>query len=359
MAISAGIDRKDAMIHKDVSQEDVSQNGPAHKRNAVPAIVTPRRIFPGLIVLFGALFALAPYWGDDVALRESLLLAAVYITLASNLNLMIGYAGYINFGNIVFFGIGGYVCVDLVTRWHWPLVPAALMAGVAVSLVALIFGFGILRLRGAFFALATIGVNEAVRQFVANFEPWGGSGGIYLSFDAYEPLGGPMAALWTVYFLLVGVMVLSLLLSYAIKTSKFGLGLLAIGQNEDAAGVLGVRTPRHKALAYSASAFLPAVAGGLFFFKSGIIEPNGAFDLTLSIEAIVMIMLGGYGTVTGPLLGAFLYEELRGYLLTSPTVSQLQLVIAGALLLAMVLFAPGGLVGFIHQRWPRSRIILQ
>ena len=72
-----------------------------------------------------------------------------------------------------------------------------------------------------------------------------------------------------------------------------------------------------------------------------------------------LIMLGGYGTVSGPLLGAFLYEELRGYLLTSPTISQLQLVIAGALLLAMVLFAPGGLVGFIHQRWPRSRTILQ
>ena len=344
-------------VSADIGQKDPGEKNPGQEQSF--EIATPRRVFPALIVLFGALFALVPYWGDDVQLRESFLLAAVYITLASNLNVMIGYTGYINFGNIVFFGLGGYICVDLVTRWHWPVVAAGLMAGVAVSLLALVFGFGILRLRGAFFALATIGVNEAVRQFVANFEPWGGATGIYLSFDAYEPLGGPMAALWTVYFLLVGVMVLSLLLSYAIKTSKFGLGLLAIGQNEDAAGVLGVRTPRHKALAYSASAFFPAVAGGLFFFKSGIIEPNGAFDLTLSIEAIVMIMLGGYGTVTGPLLGAFLYEELRGYLLTSPTVSQLQLVIAGALLLAMVLFAPGGLVGFIHQRWPRSRIILQ
>src|ERR1700704_1057973 len=322
-------------------------------------IAAPRRIFPVLMILLGALFALVPYWGDDVQMRESFLLAAVYITLASNLNVMIGYTGYINFGNIVFFGLGGYVCVDLVTRWHWPLVAAALAAGAAVSLLALVFGAGILRLRGAFFALATIGVNEAVRQFVANFEPWGGATGIYLTFDAYEPLGGPMQALWLVYFLLVAVMVLSLLLSYAIKNSKFGLGLLAIGQNEDAAGVLGVRTPRHKALAYSASAFFPAIAGGLYFFKSGIIEPNGAFDLTLSIEAIVMIMLGGYGTVSGPLLGAFLYEELRGYLLTSPTISQLQLVIAAALLLAMVLFAPGGLVGWLHQRWPRTRIYLQ
>jgi branched-chain amino acid transport system permease protein len=355
MTVSADIERKN-LSQEDLSREDLGQ---AAARPQASEIAPSRWVFPAAIILFGALFALAPYWADDVGLRESFLLAAVYITLASNLNVMIGYAGYINFGNIVFFGLGGYICVDLVTRWHWALMPAALAAGVAVSLLALLFGFGILRLRGAFFALATIGVNEAVRQFVANFEPWGGATGIYLSFDAYEPLGGPMAALWLVYFLLVGVMVLSVLMSYAIKTSKFGLGLLAIGQNEDAAGVLGVRTPRHKTLAYSASAFFPAVAGGLFFFKSGIIEPNGAFDLSLSIEAIVMIMLGGYGTVTGPLLGAFLYEELRGYLLTSPTISQLQLVIAGALLLAMVLFAPGGLVGFIHQRWPRSRTFLQ
>src|SRR5205814_9580678 len=123
--------------------------------------------------------------------------------------------------------------------------------------------------------------------------------------------------------------------------------------------VLGVRTPRYKALAYSASAFLPAVVGGLFFFKSGIIEPNGAFDLTLSIEAIVIIMLGGSGTVTGPLIGAFLYEEGRGLLLTSPTVSNLQLVIAGLLLLIIVQFAPGGLMGWIYQRWPRMRNILE
>jgi branched-chain amino acid transport system permease protein len=145
------------------------------------------------------------------------------------------------------------------------------------------------------------------------------------------------------------------LLSYAIKTSKFGLGLLAIGQNEDAAGVLGVHTPRHKALAYSASAFFPAVAGGLFFFKSGIIEPNGAFNLQTSIEAIVMVMLGGAGTVLGPALGAFAYEEVRGFLLTSKTFSNFQLVIAGVVLLIIVQFAPGGLLGWLHKQWPRSR----
>jgi branched-chain amino acid transport system permease protein len=314
-----------------------------------------RRPLPWLILGISLVFALLPYWTDDVQLRESLLLAAIYVILASSLNLMIGYAGYVNFGNIVFFGLGGYVCVYLVTEWHWPLVAAATIAGVAVSAAALLFGLGILRLRGAFFALATIGVNEVVRQLVTNFEPWGGATGIYLSFDAFEPLGGPMQALWTTYFLVVGVMALSLLMSFAIKNSKFGLGLIAIGQNEDAAATLGVPTPLYKALVYSTSAFMPAVAGGLYFFKSGIIEPGSAFNLERSIEAIVMVMLGGQGTVIGPAFGAFLYEELRGALLTAEAFSHFQLVIAGVLLLVIVLFVPGGLMGFVHRRWPKTR----
>ena len=270
-----------------------------------------------------------PYFTDNVQLRESLLLAAVYIILASNLNLMIGYAGYVNFGNIVFFGLGGYITVYLVNDFHWPLVLAALLAGVGVSVVALVFGLGILRLRGAFFALATIGVNAAVAQLVTNFEPWGGATGIYLSMDAF---GSARRADDGVVDLLPPhrrVMAASLLLSYAIKNSKFGLGLIAIGQNEDAAAVLGVPTPLYKALIYSISAFLPAIAGGFYFFKSGIIEPTGAFNLQTSIEAIVMVMLGGSGTVLGPALGAYLYEEMRGFLLTSKTFSDFQLVIAG------------------------------
>ena len=314
-----------------------------------------RRPFPWLVVAFTLLCGFVPYLTDDVGLRESLLLAAVYVTLASNLNLMIGFAGYVNFGNIVFFGLGGYIGVYLATSWHVNLVAASLAAGVLVGFLAYLFGLGILRLRGAFFALATIGVNEAVRAFVTNFEPWGGATGIYLSMDAYAPLGGPMAGLWICYFLLVAVMGLSLLLAYAIKTSKFGLGLLAIGQNEDAAAVLGVPTPLYKAIIYSVSGFFPAVAGSLYFFKSGIIEPTSAFDLTASIESIVMLMLGGAQTITGPVIGAFLYEELRGYLLVSQTFSHLQLVLAGALLLLIVLFVPGGFMGWLHTRLPWLR----
>src|SRR5579859_7176211 len=276
-----------------------------------------RRPFFWIIALVVAAFVVAPLIGDDVQLRESLALAAVYITLASNLNLMLGYAGYINFGSIVFFGLGGYICIWLVDAHQWPLAASLLAAGIGVSALSLFFGFGILRLRGPFFALSTIGIVEGVQAFAENFKPWGGSSGIYISPEVFAPLGGPGPALWAIYFMFVAVMAASLYLSYGIKISKFGLGLLAIGQNEDAASVLGVPTPRFKAMVYSASAFLPAVAGGLYFFKSGIIEPTSAFNLQTSIEAIVMVMLGGSGTVLGPALGAFLYEELRGFLLTA------------------------------------------
>ena len=162
-----------------------------------------------------------------------------------------------------------------------------------------------------------------------------------------------------IYFALVATMGLSLYLSYGIKISKFGLGLLAIGQNEDAAAILGVPTPRYKAYVYSASAILPAVAGGLYFFKSAFIQPSDAFDLSLSTEALVVAMLGGQGTVTGVALGAYLYEELRGYLLVSETFSHFQLVIAGVLLLLIVLFFPGGLMGFIYSRFPRTQKVLE
>jgi branched-chain amino acid transport system permease protein len=311
-----------------------------------------------IILAASVLYGATPYLTGNILLRESLILAAVYVILATNLNLVIGYTGYVNFGNIVFFGLGGYIGLDLVLRFGWHLFAAAVAAGCIVSLAALALGSVILRLRGAYFALATIGINEAVKALVSNLEVWGGATGLYLSLDAYKPLGGPADALWIVYGATVLIMALSLLLSLRIKRSKLGLGLLAIREDEDAAAVLGVRTPRYKMMAYAISAFLPAVAGALYFFKSGVILPDQAFDLTMSTEAIVTLMLGGQGTVVGPAIGALVYSELRGYLLTTAAFSNFQLVIAGALLLTVVLFAPGGLMGVLYRWLPRLRRML-
>jgi branched-chain amino acid transport system permease protein len=259
----------------------------------------------------------------------------------------------------VFYGLGGYVGLYLATVRHWPLVVAALAAGLAVSLFALLLGLGILRLRGAYFALATIGILQAVQSFVANFDPWGRSTGMYLSFEVYEPFGGAMRALWITYYLIIGVMALSMILSLGIKISKFGLGLFAIREDEDAAVVLGVNTTVYKAIIYSVSAFLPAVAGTLMYYKNGMIDPSIAFEFIASLEGIVMLMLGGKGTVVGAALGGGLYEKLRSYLLTSPRLSNFHLVIAGGLLLLVILFAPGGLIGWLYSLVPRSRKVIE
>jgi branched-chain amino acid transport system permease protein len=312
-----------------------------------------------LTLIFAALMVAIPLRGNNVSMREDLVLVAIAIILASNLNLMIGYAGYVNFGHIVFYGLGGYIGLYLVTVRGWNLVLSALFAGLAVSVCALLFGLGILRLRGAYFALATIGILVAVQSFVSNFDPWGRSTGLYVSFDAYQPLGGARRALWITYFLVIAVMALSMILSLAIKISKFGLGLFAIREDEDAAVVLGVNATVYKAVIYSVSAFLPAVAGTLMFYKNGMIDPSIAFEFMLSLEGIVMLMLGGKGTVVGAALGAGLYEKLRSYLLTSPKLSDFHLVIAGSLLLLVVLFAPGGLIGWLYRLVPRSERVIE
>src|SRR6185312_16124037 len=118
-----------------------------------------RRPFFWIITLAIAAFAIAPTIGNDVGMRESLILAALYIILASNINLILGYAGYVNFGSIVFFGLGGYFTIYFMNTLGWNLVAATVVGGLAVSAFAYAFGLGILRLRGAYFALATIGVN--------------------------------------------------------------------------------------------------------------------------------------------------------------------------------------------------------
>lgn len=318
-----------------------------------------RRPLFWLIIVVSVAFIVLPMRGENIVLREDLVIVAVAIILASNLNLMIGYTGYVNFGHIVFYGLGGYVGFYLTSVRAWHLVPAALAAGLAVSIFALLLGLGILRLRGAYFALATIGILVAVQAFVANFDPWGRSTGMYLSFDAYERLGGAMHALWVDYDLVIVVMALSLILSLGIKTSKFGLGLFAIRENEDAAVVLGVNATVFKSIIYSVSAFLPAVAGALMFYKNGMIDPFVAFEFLLSLEGIVMLMLGGQGSVVGAALGAGLYEQLRSFLLTSPKLSSFHLVIAGSLLLVVMLFAPGGLIGWVYRLLPRSRKVVE
>jgi branched-chain amino acid transport system permease protein len=315
---------------------------------------------PGIWVLVTIILVVGifPIIKDNDAQREVIFTILVSIALASSLNIILGYTGYVSFGHIVFFGLGGYTGLYLLDAMHAPLWIAMLSGGLAAGLLALLLGKAILRLRGAYFALATIGVNEAMRAFVINFPPFGGPVGISLNFSIYKQYGGPGRTLWLIYYLLLAITLIAIFLSYTIKNSKFGLGLLAIRENEDAAEVMGVVTPSSKTWAYVLSAIIPGIVGVLFYFKNGNVEPGDAFRLQFSIELLVMVMLGGLGTVTGPVLGAAGYQRLRGILLTTPVLKDIQLVVAGVLLLVIILFIPAGAVGWLRMRFPRLRKVL-
>lgn len=290
--------------------------------------------------------------------RETAFTIMKAIALASSLNILLGYTGYVSFGHIVFFGIGGYVGFYYLTAKGWPLWIAILMGGFASGILAFLLGKAILRLRGAYFALATIGINEAVRAFVNNFDPFGGPVGMTLNFKVYQSYGGASKALEMSFYVLAGLTFLAVIASYIVRNSKFGLGLLAIRENEDAAEVMGVIAPNAKTWAYVLSAIVPGMVGVLFFFKNGNIEPQDAFPLNSSIELLVMVMLGGLGTVLGPILGAFAYQGMRTFLLTSSLFKNIQLSVSGAVLLLIILFIPAGAIGWLKQHIPPVRRVL-
>jgi branched-chain amino acid transport system permease protein len=311
----------------------------------------------GLWILLAAIL-LVGFWPvvtDSAANREIIFNVMVSLVLASSLNILLGYTGYVNFGSIVFFGLGGYAGMYLLSVQGASLWVAIIGGGLAAAVLAFLLGKAILHLRGAYFALATIGINEAMRTLVSNLDFLGGPIGLSLNFQVFKDYGGAASALWLVYYIILGLAILSVILSFAVKSSKFGLGLQAIREDEDAAEVMGIVTPNAKTWAYVLSAILPGIVGVLFFFKNGNIEPPQAFRLHKSIELLVMVMLGGSGSVVGPTVGAAGYERLRGLLLTTEAFRNIQLVVAGALLLIIVLFIPSGLVGWIQKRFPKTR----
>jgi len=306
-----------------------------------------------------AVVGMVPIANGSASLREELFLILLLIVLASSLNIIMGYTGYVSFGHIVFYGLGGYFAFYLVANAGVHLVLAALTGGVLTAILAGLLGAVVLRLRGAYFALATIGVNEAMKAFVANFAPFGASTGMDLNFSIFDAYGGAGKALWLAYDAILVLALATVITSSLVKHSKFGLGLLAIREDQDAAQVMGINTARYKVLAFALSAFFPALAGAVFFFKNATIEPGPAFDLVTSIESLVIVMLGGFGSVSGPILGGVLYERLRTYLLTNEPFSSLHLAIAGVLLLIIVLFATTGIAGLLRQHVPWLRSILE
>ncbi|MGO8968671.1 MAG: branched-chain amino acid ABC transporter permease [Myxococcaceae bacterium] len=291
-----------------------------------------------LWALAGALL-LAPLVAQRGTLND-LWNVAFAVVLASAWNLLGGFAGQISLGYSVFVGIGAYTTVLLAGAGWSPWLTLPMGAALAVVFSVLV-GLPTFRLRGPYFSIATIGVGEAVRVLASGVEFTGGSSGLRMPSGNFHFLANyyGMAAL---ALLTVGVVAF-------IRANAFGLALEAIRQDIDAAEALGIASTRAKLLAHAVSAGLVGAAGGLFAMNFQYISPGSVFDFRLSLSIVLMPIVGGIGTLVGPVLGAVLFSYLQIKLLASPMLRDSYLFIYGGLLMLVMLFEPRGMVGLFER----------
>ncbi|MCL5966393.1 MAG: branched-chain amino acid ABC transporter permease [Deltaproteobacteria bacterium] len=285
-----------------------------------------------LAVLVALPSLVSGYWLR--VLTQTFLFAAI----ATGSNIIIGYAGYPAFGNIAFFGIGAYVTGVLTTKYgvsFLATLPACALSGIAV---ATLLGIPILRLKGHYFAIATLGVMETIRELVDNMTDLTG-GGLGLTLPIME--GGPRTIYRFFYFVMLACLAFSLLVSFLIARSKQGYALRAIRVDEDAASVMGINTPVYKTFAWAISAAIVGVAGGIYAYWLSYIDPSTVFVGTYSVKMFAMILLGGGGTVFGPMVGAFILELISEFIWSK--FIAIHGMVLGLLIILIILFLPKGL----------------
>jgi branched-chain amino acid transport system permease protein len=297
-----------------------------------------------VFALVAIAIAAVPLAGSNYLLRLGTTML-MYIVLAVSWNFIGGFAGYPSFGAAAFFGLGAYA--GAIAQTHGvPSVVAWIFAGALSALFALLLGLAVLRLRGHAFAIATLVVAELMRE-VVNF--WvsltGGGMGLNLPATGMQPA---QAARFYFYGMFALALV-TVLASQWVAHSRLGFGLRCIRQNESAASMVGVNTTVFKSLAFALSAVFTAAAGAIYASWTAYIEPGDAFDIMFSIKAIVMVLLGGAGTVLGPVIGAVAFlalDELvwRNFL-------HLHTGILGLLIVVLILFLPMGLSTLDWRRW--------
>ncbi|MBM4430463.1 MAG: branched-chain amino acid ABC transporter permease [Chloroflexi bacterium] len=288
-------------------------------------------------------FILTGYW---VRVLTTMLM---YAALASSLNIIMGYTGYTDFGNIVFFGIGAYSTGILMKVVGLPLLLAMPVGAVLCSLLAVVMGLPILRLRGYYFAIASLGLSQAMRELVRNMEITGGAKGF--SFPMWRV--PPRTFNISIYFLMFGLMLMSIAISRWVLHSRLGYGLRAIRADEQGAAVMGINTTWHKITAWALSAFMTGLVGGAYGFWFVYVTPDDVFNILVSVKYLVMVLLGGAGTVAGPVIGAFVLEYVSDFIWARFSV--IHMGVLGLAIILTVLFMPRG---FLHMIRTRVRPLL-
>ena len=274
-----------------------------------------------------------------------------FIVLATAWNILGGYTGYVNFGSAAFFALGAYATVF----WHkfYPLpIPLLIVVGAVVSgIVGLGMGYLTLRLRGSFFAIATLALAVVLQTLVVNWDYVGGSRGAYIIRPNDIAVIGPY--IQYLFLLMLALVVIALTIARGIERSQLGYGFATIRDDELAAEASGVPTLRLKLVATTISGALMGMAGAPFPYYIGYLQPSSAFGLEYAVNSIAMPMTGGTTSWAGPLIGAVLLGSLQ-QIATVTISSAVNLLIVGLLLVAFVIIAPNGIIGLV-QGWTRGR----
>ncbi len=265
---------------------------------------------------------------------------AMFVVMASAWNLVGGLTGYGSFGNVAFFGLGAYTCAVVVDahRLHLPMAVGIALAPAVPATFAALVGLPLLRLRGHYFAIATLGTAVAVGEVVKNIDYLGGATGLF------PPILHRADLLFL--YMMVAAALLAVFVCRLIMRSRFGYGLVAIRENEQAATVIGVNTTAYKVGAFTVAAALTGLAGGVFAVWNSFINQELGFSLDLNIQIILMAVVGGAGTLFGPVLGAIVLEFLIQNLAGRGEVAVFAQIGLGLLLAITVIFVPRGIVDF-------------
>jgi branched-chain amino acid transport system permease protein len=270
-----------------------------------------------------------------------------YIVLATAWNILGGYTGYVNFGSAAFFAMGAYTTVFFHKSLPLPIPALIVIGGIVSGLVGFGMGYLTLRLRGAFFAIATLALAVVLQTFVVNWDYVGGSRGAYIIRPSENVLTGPY--IQYLFLLMLSLVVVGLVCARGIERSRLGYGFAAIRDDELAAEACGVPTLRLKLIATTLSGALMGMAGAPFPYYIGYLQPSSAFGLEYAVNSIAMPMIGGTTSWVGPLIGAILLGSLQ-QIATVTISSAVNLLIVGLLLVGFVIIAPNGIVGLVQDR---------
>jgi branched-chain amino acid transport system permease protein len=311
------------------------------------------RVFAVVAFAFAVAFAAASQLVPNEYFFTAAYTVLQFVILATAWNILGGYTGYVNFGSAAFFAIGAYSTVVLYNAFKAPL-PVMIVVGTLVAgLAGLGLGYLTLRLRGVFFAIASLALAVVLYTFIVNWDYVGGARGAYVLQPREVPFGLPryIHLLYIVIVLQAGV---ALIVARVIEKSTLGRGLAAIRDDELAAECSGVPTLRLKIFSAAVSCALMGMAGTTFPFYLSFIEPSSAFSLTYAVNSIAMPLIGGMMSWIGPLIGAILLGSVQQLVQVMFSLGAWNLLIVGALLVAFVTLAPNGIMGWV-EAWRRRR----